>query len=58
VAQSLNNLAVLRRAQGNYGQADLLYRRAVSIAEKALGARHPATELYRDNLQRCQAAMR
>ena len=41
VATSLNNLAELYRAQGQYAQAEPLYQRALAIVEKALGPDHP-----------------
>ena len=41
VAISLNNLASLYYAQGQYAKAELLYRRALAIHEKAVGAEHP-----------------
>ena len=37
VAQSLNNLALVYQDQGRYGEAEPLHRRALTIAEKALG---------------------
>ena len=37
LATSLNNLAALYSAQGNYAQAEPLYQRALAIVEKALG---------------------
>jgi len=42
VAQSLNHLALLYRAQGEYAKAEPLYSRALDIRENALGALHPA----------------
>ena len=36
-ATSLNNLALLYRAQGRYGDAELLQKRDLAITEKALG---------------------
>ena len=41
MATSLNNLAGLYDAQGKYGEAEPLYRRALAIREKALGPEHP-----------------
>ncbi len=42
VAQSLNNLAGLYRAQeGKYGEAEPLYQQALANREKALGPEHP-----------------
>ena len=46
---SLNNLAGLYRAQGQYAQAELLYQRALSIHEKALGPAHPNSVTIREN---------
>ncbi len=48
LATSLNNLAVLYRAQGKYPEAEPLYKRALAIREKALGPDHPdvAASLY------------
>ncbi len=36
-ATSLNNLAELYKAMGDYAKAEPLYRRALAIREKALG---------------------
>jgi tetratricopeptide (TPR) repeat protein len=55
VATSLNNLALLYSTQGNYAQAEPLYKRSLEIREKALGPDHPdvatslknIAELYR-----------
>ena len=46
-ATSLNNLALLYRAQGKYEQAEPLYQRALEIDEEAFGPEHPelATDL-------------
>ena len=41
LALSYNNLAELYRVQGNYAQAELLYKRSLAIREKILGLRHP-----------------
>ena len=41
VATSLNNLAELYRVQGQYAQAEPLYKRSLAIREKALGPDHP-----------------
>jgi tetratricopeptide (TPR) repeat protein len=43
-AQSLDNLAELYRAQGEYGKAEPLYERALAIFEKTLGKGHPNTK--------------
>lgn len=45
---TLNNLAALRRAQGRHAEAEALYRRALSIFERALPPDHP-------NLATCRA---
>jgi tetratricopeptide (TPR) repeat protein len=49
VATSLNNLAGLYYAQGQYAQAELLYQRALAILEKALGAEHPHIAIALEN---------
>ena len=41
VAASLNNLAFLYHKQGEYAEAEPLYKRALPIMEKALGSNHP-----------------
>ncbi len=41
MAQSLNNLAELYRAQGRYAEAEPHYQRALAILEKVLGPEHP-----------------
>ena len=40
-AASLNNLAVLLQAQGDYAAAKPLYEQALAIHEAVLGERHP-----------------
>ena len=53
---SLNELALLYHAQGDYAQAQPLYQRALTIVENALGREHPdvvtslnnLAELYRE----------
>lgn len=42
-ATSLNNLAMLYRAQGRYVEAEPLCQRALGIYERALGADHART---------------
>ena len=49
-AMSLNNLALLRKDQGNFADALLLYQRAVKICEKVLGPEHPDTATSLNNL--------
>ena len=41
LAITLNNLALLYQAQGQYAQAEPLYQRALALWEKALGPEHP-----------------
>ncbi len=41
LATSLSNLAELYRAQGQYAEAEPLYRRALFVLTKALGPDHP-----------------
>jgi len=41
VATSLNNLAALYDSQGQYAQAEPLYKRSLAIREKAFGPDHP-----------------
>src|SRR5207249_10870841 len=43
VAAATVELAALYRTQGRSELAELLYRRALPIEERALGARHPRT---------------
>ncbi len=50
VATSLNNLAELYRTQGQYAQAEPLYKRSLAIAEKSLGLDHPAVATVLNNL--------
>ncbi|PDV97762.1 tetratricopeptide repeat protein [Candidatus Chloroploca asiatica] len=47
---SLNNLALLYKAQGQYDAARPLLARALAIHEHALGAAHPATATSLNNL--------
>ena len=50
VATSLNDLAVLYKAQGQYAQAEPLLKRALAIREKALGPDHPHVAASLNNL--------
>jgi tetratricopeptide (TPR) repeat protein len=50
VAMSLNNLALLYRAQGRYGEAEPLHQRALALCERVLGPDHPATAVSLNNL--------
>jgi len=48
-ALSLNNLARLYHAQGNYCEALPLYQRALAIYEQVLGPEHPDTKVVQNN---------
>jgi len=50
LATSLNNLAWVYDAQGNYGEAGPLYKRSLAIREKALGPEHPDVAQTLSNL--------
>ena len=50
VAANLNNLAALYATQGQYTQAEPLYKRSLEISEKALGANHPTVASSLENL--------
>lgn len=41
VAGALNNLAVLLKSMGRFGEAQALYEKSIRIKEKALGPAHP-----------------
>lgn len=41
VAQGFQNLANLYYRQGDYDQAEALYKRAISMKEQSLGREHP-----------------
>ena len=47
---SLNDQALSLESKGDYAAAELLYRRALAIAEKALGPDHPETAGSLNNL--------
>ena len=49
-AASYNNLAELYRAQGRYERAEPLYKKALDIRERVLGAGHPDTAGSYNNL--------
>ena len=49
MATSLNRLAALYYSQGKYNEAEPLYRRALSIWEKALGPEHPDVATVLEN---------
>ncbi len=44
MAVSLNNLAALYYNQGKYAEAELRFRRALSIYEQQLGVDYPRTQ--------------
>jgi len=46
---TLNNMAVLCGSQGKHAEAEALYRRSISLFEKALGRRHPKVAAARAN---------
>jgi Tfp pilus assembly protein PilF len=50
VADSFNNLAALYKVQGRNAAAGPMYKRALAIREKALGAEHPAVATSLGNL--------
>ncbi len=49
-AQTLDNLALLRHAQGDLSRARPLYGLALAICEQALGPKHPYTAAIRSKL--------
>jgi hypothetical protein len=44
--------------KGDYDHAEPLYQRALEILEKVLGAEHPNTVIFRNNLESCRAEMK
>ena len=50
MATSLNNLALLYYAQGRYAAAEPLFKRSLTISEKALGPDHPSVATSLNNL--------
>ena len=42
---SMNNLAALLQGQGNYNEAEPIYRQTLALREKMLGKEHPDTLL-------------
>jgi len=57
VAWSLNGLAELYRAEGQYAKAEPLFQRALAILEKALGPDHPNVAICLENYALCLRAM-
>lgn len=58
MANDLNNLAELLRAQVKYAEAEPLYRRAIEIGEATLGKDHPNTVTFRENLDSLLSEMK
>ena len=52
MALNLNDLALVYRAQGKYAEAEGLFKRALTIREKALGASHAYVGQTLNNLAR------
>jgi len=50
MAGELNNLAELYGTQGQYAQAEPLYKRSLAIDEKALGPDHPEVATSLENM--------
>jgi hypothetical protein len=46
---TLNNLAVLCKAQSRYAEAEALYQRALAIFEQTFGPEHPKVITCRNN---------
>ncbi|MEM7553723.1 MAG: tetratricopeptide repeat protein [Cyanobacteria bacterium P01_A01_bin.84] len=47
----VTRIALLYSDEGKYEQAEPLYKQAVEIVERVLGANHPDTVLYQNNLK-------
>lgn len=56
VASALYNLAILRRQQGDFKEAEGLYRRALAIREQEQGPNHPDVAAVLNNLAGLEAA--
>jgi tetratricopeptide (TPR) repeat protein len=56
MAQTLYRLAILRRQQGELGEAERLYLRALAIREKEQGSNHPDVAATLNNLAGLKAA--
>ena len=57
-ATTLDNLAQLYQAQGQYEQAESLYQRALAIRERILGQEHRDTVAVRERYTQLQAHMK
>ena len=55
VAKSLNNLVALYKTQGQYAQAEPLYKRSLAIREQSLGPDHPDVAKSLNNLAKLQS---
>ena len=58
IANSLNNLGPALQTQGNYAEAEALYRRSLAIFERGLGPEHPDTAYSCNNLGMLYATMK
>jgi outer membrane protein TolC len=58
VAATLNNLAVVLKAQGRYDEAAALYRRAIRTLEGRVEPSHPTLRSARSNYAKLLRAMR
>ena len=56
LAGTLYNLAILRRQQGQFTEAERLYRRALDIRERKQGPNHPDVAVVLNNLAALEAA--
>ena len=54
----LNDLAAVYQVAGRYGEAEQLYKRALAIREKVLGAEHPYVAVTLNNLAHVALAQR
>ncbi|MEN8220669.1 MAG: tetratricopeptide repeat protein [Pseudomonadota bacterium] len=54
---SLSSLGNWHQAKGDYDSAEQFFKRALEICQKVLGAEHPNTVTFRNNLERCRAEM-
>lgn len=46
----MNNLALVLRSQGRYGEAEKMHRSELEVREKVLGPEHPSTLTSISNL--------
>ena len=57
-AHSLNNLAVVYLAEGNYAKAEPLFVEALAIDKQVLGEKHPDYAISLNNLAGCEIGLR